>query len=209
MHSQPRAHIYPAPTKPAEDIARLQRGGHDAQPETSPRTRALSTAGAVAFVLLAMWAGFVNIGLPPVIIVGGSGVVALVIWRRTYLRSPSDPSIILPVFRHGRAPDDSWHLRDLQAYRQRATSPSRQPVNADVDNPAQLELRHESGIVPGRLVGRAVDRRRKKIHVTAPRARILSRRSFLQGFRVALRDRRVVLEGWLRGVSAGGSDCDG
>ena len=59
---------------------------------------ALNTAGAVAFVLLAMWAGFVNIGLPPVVIVGGSGLVALVIWRRTYLRSPSDPSVILPVF---------------------------------------------------------------------------------------------------------------
>jgi hypothetical protein len=59
---------------------------------------ALNTAGAVAFVLLAMWAGFVNIGLPPVVIVGGSGLVALVIWRRTYLRSPSDPSVILPMF---------------------------------------------------------------------------------------------------------------
>ena len=98
MNSQSRTHTYPAPSEPTENNARRQRGGHDAQLETSPRTRALGTAGAVTFVLLAMWAGFVNIGLPPVIIVGGSGVVALLIWRRTYLRAPSDPSVILPLF---------------------------------------------------------------------------------------------------------------
>jgi hypothetical protein len=33
-----------------------------------------------------------------VIIVGGSGLLALAIWRRTSLRLPSDPSAILPVF---------------------------------------------------------------------------------------------------------------
>jgi hypothetical protein len=53
---------------------------------------------AAAFVLLAMLLGFHNIGLPPVIIVGGSGVVALVLWIRTYRHGPIDPAIILPPF---------------------------------------------------------------------------------------------------------------
>lgn len=79
-------------------LSQTQGSNHDTRPETPPRTRALNTVGAVMFVLLAMWAGFVNIGWPPVVIVGGSGLVALAIWRRTYLRSPSDPAVILPVF---------------------------------------------------------------------------------------------------------------
>ncbi len=33
-----------------------------------------------------------------IVIVGGSGVVALVMWFKTYLRKPLDPQIILPVF---------------------------------------------------------------------------------------------------------------
>jgi hypothetical protein len=53
---------------------------------------------AGAFVLVAIVTGYRSIGLPPVIIVGGSGVVALVMWIKTYLRKPVDPQIILPVF---------------------------------------------------------------------------------------------------------------
>jgi len=37
-------------------------------------------------------------GLPPVVIVGGSSLVALVLWIKTYLRRPLDPEIILPGF---------------------------------------------------------------------------------------------------------------
>jgi hypothetical protein len=66
--------------------------------ETSERTRVLSLVAAVAFVVVAMTAGYVNIGLPPVVIVGGSGVIALVMWMRTYLRRPLDPDIMLPLF---------------------------------------------------------------------------------------------------------------
>ncbi len=33
-----------------------------------------------------------------IVIVGGSGVVTLVMWFKTYLRKPLDPQIILPVF---------------------------------------------------------------------------------------------------------------
>jgi hypothetical protein len=73
-------------------------GGQRTGRETPPRARALNTIAAIVFVLLAMWAGFVNIGLPPVVIVGGSGLVALVMWQRTYLRHPTDPSVILPLF---------------------------------------------------------------------------------------------------------------
>ncbi len=75
-----------------------EKADRDPPRETSPRTQILSSVSAVVLLLLLMWAGFVNIGLPPVVIVGGSGLVALVMWRRTYLRYPADPSVILPVF---------------------------------------------------------------------------------------------------------------
>lgn len=45
-----------------------------ARHETSPRAQRSNTIGAVMFVLVAMAAGFVAIGWPPVGIVGGSGV---------------------------------------------------------------------------------------------------------------------------------------
>src|SRR5262245_64672129 len=50
------------------------------------RTRAWNTGAAIVFLAAAMWLGYLRIGLPPVVIVGGSGLVALVIWSRTYLR---------------------------------------------------------------------------------------------------------------------------
>ena len=59
---------------------------------------AWSIGAAVAFVAVAMWAGFHFIGLPPVLIVGGSGVVALVLWLWTFRRGPIDPAVILPPF---------------------------------------------------------------------------------------------------------------
>jgi hypothetical protein len=66
--------------------------------ETTKRAQVSSVLAAVAFVSVAMVTGYRSIGLPPVIIVGGSGLVALVMWIRTYLRKPVDPSVILPVF---------------------------------------------------------------------------------------------------------------
>ncbi len=85
-------------SSPARGAVQVEPSDYRTQRETRPRTRVLNTVGAVAFVLLAMWAGFVNIGLPPVVIVGGSGLIALAIWWHTYLRSPTDPSAILPLF---------------------------------------------------------------------------------------------------------------
>src|SRR5229473_3518338 len=66
--------------------------------ETSKRARVLSVIAAVLLVAVAMTAGYRSIGVPPVVIVGGSSLVALVMWIRTYLRRPLDPDIILPGF---------------------------------------------------------------------------------------------------------------
>lgn len=66
--------------------------------QTSKAVQSFSLAAAVAFVLIAMAAGYWAIGLPPVVIVGGSGVVGLVMWHRTYLKRPLAPDVILPPF---------------------------------------------------------------------------------------------------------------
>ena len=65
---------------------------------TSRRTQLLSAAAALAFIAVAMIAGHRAIGLPPVVIVGGSGIVGFVMWVRTYLRKPVGPEIILTPF---------------------------------------------------------------------------------------------------------------
>src|ERR1700688_2121436 len=53
---------------------------------------------AAIFLLAAMLAAYRYIGWPPVIIVGGSGTAAFVLWSLTYLRSPLPPEIVLPPF---------------------------------------------------------------------------------------------------------------
>ena len=37
-------------------------------------------------------------GWPPVIIVGGSGLIGFFFWYFTYLKKPTEPRIIVPVF---------------------------------------------------------------------------------------------------------------
>src|SRR2546425_9048530 len=66
--------------------------------ETSKRVQVLSVVAAVLLVGVAMTAGYRSIGVPRVVMVGGSSLVALVMWIRTYLRRPLDPEIILPGF---------------------------------------------------------------------------------------------------------------
>jgi hypothetical protein len=66
--------------------------------ETSKTTRTWSIAAAVLFALGAMYAGYRGIGIPPVVIVGGSCLIGMVIWIRTYLKRPLDPRVILPPF---------------------------------------------------------------------------------------------------------------
>ncbi|WP_316846221.1 hypothetical protein [Pedobacter psychrodurus] len=58
----------------------------------------LSLVIALLFTLVAPVMGYLAIGLPPVIIVGGSALIGLVCWYITYLKKPVDPKIILPLF---------------------------------------------------------------------------------------------------------------
>ncbi len=60
--------------------------------------RITNLAIAATFLLVAMLAGYRYIGWPPVIIVGGSGAAALVLWNFTYLRRPLPPEVVLPPF---------------------------------------------------------------------------------------------------------------
>jgi hypothetical protein len=57
-----------------------------------------SMAIAATFLLVTMLAGYRYIGWPPVIIVGGSGTAAFVLWTLTYLRYPLMPEVVLPPF---------------------------------------------------------------------------------------------------------------
>jgi hypothetical protein len=66
--------------------------------ENNNKFQLLSSIGAALFILIASTMGYLNIGWPPVVIVGGSGVVAFVGWQITYLKKPVDPKIILPLF---------------------------------------------------------------------------------------------------------------
>ena len=61
-------------------------------------TRALNIAAAAGFAVVVMVAGYRAIGLPPVVIVGGSSVIGMVMWIRTYRPRPIDPEVILPPF---------------------------------------------------------------------------------------------------------------
>jgi hypothetical protein len=60
--------------------------------------RTASMASAAAFLMVAMLAGYRYIGWPPVIIVGGSGTAAFILWSLTYLRRPLPPEVVLPPF---------------------------------------------------------------------------------------------------------------
>lgn len=59
---------------------------------------AIEIALAVAFAVAAMVAGYIKIGMPPVVVVGGSSVVGFALWLRTYRRGPIAPEVILPPF---------------------------------------------------------------------------------------------------------------
>jgi hypothetical protein len=57
-----------------------------------------NAAIAVACVVAAATVGYKLIGMPPVVIVGGSGLVALIAWATTYLKRPPPSETILPLF---------------------------------------------------------------------------------------------------------------
>jgi len=66
--------------------------------ETRLSIRVGSMTIAAIFLLAAMVAGYRYIGWPPVIIVGGSGSAAFILWSLTYLRRPLPPEAVLPAF---------------------------------------------------------------------------------------------------------------
>ena len=65
---------------------------------SSTSTEVGNIALAAGFVVLAAALGYRYIGLPPVIIVGGSGLIGLLAWSTSYLKRPTPPEIILPRF---------------------------------------------------------------------------------------------------------------
>jgi hypothetical protein len=58
----------------------------------------VSLVAASAMCIIAPTIGYIKIGWPPVIIVGGSALIGFFFWYKTYLRKPNDPSLILPIF---------------------------------------------------------------------------------------------------------------
>jgi hypothetical protein len=66
--------------------------------ETSKKVQRISMAAAAVFTIIACIQGYRNIGLTPVIIVGGAGIIGFVFWYFTYLKKPVDPRRILPLF---------------------------------------------------------------------------------------------------------------
>lgn len=58
----------------------------------------VSVAVVLIITIVAPIVGYFSIGLPPVIIVGGSAFIALICWYKTYLKNPFSPSVILPLF---------------------------------------------------------------------------------------------------------------
>jgi hypothetical protein len=61
-------------------------------------TQKSSLLAAIAFCIIAPTFGYIKIGLPPIIIIGSSAIVGFLFWYFTYLRTPVDPKIILPIF---------------------------------------------------------------------------------------------------------------
>lgn len=57
-----------------------------------------SLIAAIVFCIIAPTMGYIKIGMPPVIIIGGSAIIGLIFWYFTYLKNPTDPKIILPLF---------------------------------------------------------------------------------------------------------------
>jgi hypothetical protein len=70
----------------------------DSLNSSSTSTEVGNIALAASFVVLAAALGYRYIGLPPVIIVGGSGLIGLLAWSTSYLKRPTPPEIILPWF---------------------------------------------------------------------------------------------------------------
>ena len=83
---------------PASGPASIDRGAVTKTDEVRLHVQIVSMTIAATFLLVAMWTAYRSIGWPPVIIVGGSGTAAFVLWKLTYLRRPLAPEVVLPAF---------------------------------------------------------------------------------------------------------------
>src|SRR3979490_2430541 len=70
----------------------------DMERQISSAARTANIALALVFVIGTAIVGYKAIGIPPVVIVGGSGFAAVIVWSRTYLKRPAAPETILPIF---------------------------------------------------------------------------------------------------------------
>jgi hypothetical protein len=66
--------------------------------QTSKRVFYFSLSIAIAFCIIVPFVGYVKIGLPPVIIIGGAAIIGFIFWYFTYLKNPTPPRVILPLF---------------------------------------------------------------------------------------------------------------
>ncbi|EMO64706.1 hypothetical protein LEP1GSC133_2984 [Leptospira borgpetersenii serovar Pomona str. 200901868] len=66
--------------------------------ETTTLKKNLSAIVAMIFIVTVSSIGYIKIGWPPVIIVGGSGLIGWIFWYFTYLKKSVDPKVILPLF---------------------------------------------------------------------------------------------------------------
>jgi hypothetical protein len=66
--------------------------------QTTKSLRIFSLVAAIAFCVVVPVIGYLKIGLPPVIIIGGAATVGFFFWYFTYLKNPTDPKIIVPLF---------------------------------------------------------------------------------------------------------------
>jgi hypothetical protein len=62
------------------------------------KERVAGTAAIAALVIGCVTFFYLGLGLVPVYVFGGPGLLAVFFWYRTYLRHPTDPAIILPGF---------------------------------------------------------------------------------------------------------------
>lgn len=53
---------------------------------------------AAAFILVSCSLAYIKIGIPPVVIVGGSSIVGFTLWLKTYRHGPVPARVILPAF---------------------------------------------------------------------------------------------------------------
>jgi hypothetical protein len=57
----------------------------------------LSLLAAITFCIAMPILGYITIGLPPIIIIGGSAIIGFTFWYLTYFKNPTDPKFVLTV----------------------------------------------------------------------------------------------------------------